>query len=138
MDSATMIVFATLLLETAKSLANNGVSTTEVIDLATKAVEIFDKAVQAQTSKTGSAKCVVQLQSFGERKIDCIKVVRTFNPQMGLKEAKELVESAPCVVLKTDDIEQARNMWSEFYAIGAFDKYTDKEIYRPEAQVIYT
>jgi large subunit ribosomal protein L7/L12 len=39
----------------------------------------------------------VILTSFGEKKIDVIKIVRELT-QLGLKEAKELVESAPKTV----------------------------------------
>jgi ribosomal protein L7/L12 len=64
------------------------------------------------------AKYVVRLQSFGNKKIDCIRIVRQFNPGMGLKEAKDLVETAPCEVLKTDDEEEARSMWRAFQELN--------------------
>lgn len=111
MDNVTMIAFATLLLETAKSLANNGDSTIEVVGLATKAVEIFDKATAPV------ARYSVRLQSFGNKKIDCIRIVREFTG-MGLKEAKELVESEPCEVLKTSDEEEARRMLGKFWDLN--------------------
>jgi large subunit ribosomal protein L7/L12 len=110
-DNVTMIAFATLLLETAKSLANNGDSTIEVVGLATKAVEIFDKATAPV------ARYSVRLQSFGNKKIDCIRIVREFTG-MGLKEAKELVESEPCEVLKTSDEEEARRMLGKFWDLN--------------------
>ena len=37
----------------------------------------------------------VVLKGFGDKKINVIKAVRTLNPSLGLKEAKDLVESAP-------------------------------------------
>jgi large subunit ribosomal protein L7/L12 len=37
----------------------------------------------------------VHLKGFGDKKINVIKAVRTLNPALGLKEAKDLVESAP-------------------------------------------
>lgn len=116
----TMIAFATLLLETAKELISRGGTIEEVIRFATKAVSIFDKATdpvgEEQISRV--VQYAVRLQSFGNKKIDCIKIVRQFNPGMGLKEAKELVETAPCTVLKTDDEEEARSMWRAFQELN--------------------
>ena len=40
----------------------------------------------------------VILKSFGEKKINVIKTVRTLIPGLGLKEAKLLVESAPAPI----------------------------------------
>jgi hypothetical protein len=40
----------------------------------------------------------VYLLSWGERKIGCIKLVRQYT-NLGLREAKDLVESAPCTIL---------------------------------------
>src|SRR3954467_8619406 len=37
----------------------------------------------------------VVLKGFGDKKINVIKAVRTLNPSLGLKEAKDLVEAAP-------------------------------------------
>jgi large subunit ribosomal protein L7/L12 len=37
----------------------------------------------------------VVLKGFGDKKINVIKAVRTLNPSLGLKEAKDLVEGAP-------------------------------------------
>lgn len=52
----------------------------------------------------------VILTSFGEKKIDVIKIVRELT-QLGLKEAKELVESAPKTVktgISKDDAAAAK------------------------------
>jgi large subunit ribosomal protein L7/L12 len=46
-------------------------------------------AAEAQTEFT------VVLKGFGDKKINVIKAVRTLNPSLGLKEAKDLVEGAP-------------------------------------------
>jgi large subunit ribosomal protein L7/L12 len=40
----------------------------------------------------------VHLKSFGDKKINVIKAIRELVPGLGLKEAKELVESAPAKV----------------------------------------
>lgn len=53
----------------------------------------------------------VILAAIGENKISAIKAVREINQELGLKEAKELVESVPKPVLegaKKDDAEEAK------------------------------
>jgi large subunit ribosomal protein L7/L12 len=110
-DNVTMIAFATLLLETAKELISRGSTIEEVVRFTDKAVEIFDKATAPV------ARYSVRLQSFGNKKIDCIRIVREFTG-MGLKEAKELVESEPCEVLKTSDEEEARRMLGKFWDLN--------------------
>jgi len=53
----------------------------------------------------------VLLTSFGEKKISVIKAVRVINPNLGLKEAKDLVEAAPKLVLekaKKEDAEERK------------------------------
>jgi large subunit ribosomal protein L7/L12 len=57
----------------------------------------------------------VMLQSFGEKKINVIKVVRELTG-LGLKEAKELVESAPVAVkeqLPKDSAEEIKTKLEE-------------------------
>jgi large subunit ribosomal protein L7/L12 len=49
----------------------------------------------------------VFLKDIGPKKINVIKAVRTFRPDLGLKEAKELVDSAPVKVLESVPKEQA-------------------------------
>jgi large subunit ribosomal protein L7/L12 len=58
----------------------------------------------------------VILTAAGGNKIAAIKAVRTFNQDLGLKEAKELVESAPKLVLekaKKEDAEAAKKVLEE-------------------------
>ena len=57
----------------------------------------------------------VELTSFGSNKIAVIKVVRALT-SLGLKEAKEAVESAPKVILegaKNEDAEDAKKQLEE-------------------------
>jgi large subunit ribosomal protein L7/L12 len=49
----------------------------------------------------------VVLKEIGPKKIQVIKAVRTFRNDLGLKEAKELVDSAPTKVLEGVPKEQA-------------------------------
>lgn len=60
----------------------------------------------------------VFLSSFGENKIQVIKEIRTILP-LGLKEAKELVESAPCELKKDASKEEAEDIKKKLEAVGA-------------------
>lgn len=61
---------------------------------------------------------VVQLSSFGDKKINVIKVVREVT-SLGLKEAKELVESAPINVKEGVNKEEAEEVKKKFEEAGA-------------------
>ena len=53
----------------------------------------------------------VMLLGDGGKKIDCIKAVRALKSELGLKEAKELVESAPTALFEgvtKDEAEEAK------------------------------
>ena len=61
----------------------------------------------------------VALQSVGDKKIQVIKAVREFT-SLGLKEAKDLVESAPCNVkegIPKDEAEKAKAKLEEAGAV---------------------
>ena len=51
----------------------------------------------------------VVLKEVGPKKIQVIKAVRTFRADLGLREAKELVDSAPVKVLEGAPKEQAES-----------------------------
>jgi large subunit ribosomal protein L7/L12 len=58
----------------------------------------------------------VMLSEIGANKISVIKVVREIVPGLGLKEAKDLVESAPAAVLQgatKEDAEKAKGKLEE-------------------------
>ena len=62
----------------------------------------------------------VMLKEIGPKKIQVIKAVRTFRSDLGLKEAKELVDSAPAKVLEgapKDQAESAANVLKEQDAV---------------------
>jgi len=61
----------------------------------------------------------VVLASAGEKKVQVIKVVRELITGVGLKEAKELVDSAPKALKEGVTKEQAENMKSRLEAEGA-------------------
>ena len=61
----------------------------------------------------------VILASAGEKKINVIKVVRELIPGLALKEAKELVDSAPKSLREGVSKEEAENFKSKLEAEGA-------------------
>ena len=65
----------------------------------------------------------VTLKEFGAKKIAVIKVVRELTP-LGLKEAKELVESAPTAVMEAvskDDADDAKTRLEDAGAVVTID-----------------
>lgn len=60
----------------------------------------------------------VVLASFGEKKINVIKEVRVLTG-LGLKEAKELVESAPAAIKEAVSKEEAEEAKGKLEAAGA-------------------
>ncbi len=60
----------------------------------------------------------VELTSFGDSKVKVIKVVRDITG-LGLKEAKELVESAPKVVKEGCGKAEAEELKAKFEEVGA-------------------
>ncbi|HPH78947.1 MAG TPA: 50S ribosomal protein L7/L12 [bacterium] len=61
----------------------------------------------------------VLLKAAGANKINVIKAVRTCNPDLGLKEAKEVVDSAPKVVKEKVSKEDAEKMKATLEEAGA-------------------
>jgi large subunit ribosomal protein L7/L12 len=61
----------------------------------------------------------VVLESAGDKKIQVIKVVREVVSGLGLKEAKELVESAPKAILEKIAKEAAEAAKEKLEAVGA-------------------
>jgi large subunit ribosomal protein L7/L12 len=75
------------------------------------------EAVEEEEEKT---EFDVILKDIGPKKIQVIKAVRTFRADLGLKEAKELVDSAPVKVLEgapKDQAESAANALKEQDAV---------------------
>ncbi|HRI10138.1 MAG TPA: 50S ribosomal protein L7/L12 [Nannocystaceae bacterium] len=61
----------------------------------------------------------VVLKGFGDKKINVIKAVRTIMPGLGLKEAKDLVEGAPCNVKEGISKAEAEEMAKQLKEAGA-------------------
>jgi large subunit ribosomal protein L7/L12 len=64
-------------------------------------------AAEAAEEEEEKTEFDVTLKEIGPKKIQVIKAVRTFRADLGLKEAKELVDSAPVKVLENAPKEQA-------------------------------
>jgi large subunit ribosomal protein L7/L12 len=61
----------------------------------------------------------VHLKSFGDKKINVIKAIRELIPGLGLKEAKELVESAPSKVKEGISKDEAESFAKKLKEAGA-------------------
>jgi len=59
----------------------------------------------------------IELVNFGDKKIQVIKVIRSLTG-LGLKEAKELVESAPKVVKEGVDKDEAEKIKKDIEEVG--------------------
>ena len=71
------------------------------------------EAAEEQTEFT------VVLTAGGEKKINVIKEVRTVRPDLGLKEAKDLVEGAPANVLENVSKQAAEDAKKKLEEAGA-------------------
>jgi large subunit ribosomal protein L7/L12 len=61
----------------------------------------------------------VELVSAGDKKVDVIKIVRVINPALGLKEAKDLVDSAPKMLKEGLSKADAEKIKADLEAVGA-------------------
>ncbi len=61
----------------------------------------------------------VTLKEVGDKKIQVIKAVRTIRTDLGLKEAKDLVDGAPAKVLEAVNKETAEDAKAKLEAEGA-------------------
>lgn len=73
----------------------------------------------------------IVLQGFGDNKIAAIKAVREIN-NMGLKEAKELVESSPVAVIKGISENEAMKIATHLREAGALVEIREQESYLRE------
>lgn len=89
-----------------------GVSAAAAVAVAAPAAGGTDAAAEEKTEFT------VMLESFGENKVNVIKVVRELTG-LGLKEAKDLVESAPAAVKDGVSKKDAEDMKKKLEEAGA-------------------
>jgi len=85
---------------------------------AAAAVAVAPGAAAAGPAEEEKTEFNVMLQSFGDKKINVIKVVRAVT-SLGLKEAKDLVESAPVAVKEGATKEEAEDIKAKLEEAGA-------------------
>lgn len=105
-------------------------SVMEVVDLVKAMEEKFGVSAQAAITVAGPAaggetaaaeektEFNIKMTSFGANKIGVIKAIRTITG-LGLKEAKDLVESVPIVVKEGISKEEAEKIKKELEEAGA-------------------
>lgn len=76
-------------------------------------------AAQAPAAVEEKSEYDVILASAGEKKIEVIKAVREIKPDLGLKDAKDLVEGAPKPLLNAAKKEVAAEAKKKLEAVGA-------------------
>jgi large subunit ribosomal protein L7/L12 len=94
-----------------------GVSAAAPVAMAGMAMAAAAEAEEEEEEKT---EFDLMLKEIGPKKIQVIKAVRTFRADLGLKEAKDLVDSAPVKVLEgvpKDQVESAANALKEQDAV---------------------
>lgn len=116
--------------EILEAIAN--MSVLDVVDLVKAMEEKFGISAQAAVtipgpSSGGDSEVVaveektefnVKMTSFGDKKINVIKAIRAITG-LGLKEAKDLVESAPSIVKESVSKEEAQKIKKELEEVGA-------------------
>ncbi len=76
------------------------------------------QASQQQAAGEEKASFTVTLSSAGDKKIQVIKEIRSFT-NLGLKEAKDLVEGAPKTIKENVSKEEAAEIKKKLEAVGA-------------------
>ena len=110
--------------------AIKGMSVIELMDLVKALEEEFGVSAAAPVAAAGAPAAAaapaeeqtefnVVLVEAGSEKIKVIKVVREVVSGLGLKEAKEFVESAPKTIKEGVSKEEATKIAEQFAAVGA-------------------
>lgn len=76
-------------------------------------------AVEAGAEAASGGNQTVILANAGANKIAVIKALREINPNLGLKEAKDMTEATPTEVLKDAKPEDVKNASDKLKAAGA-------------------
>ena len=109
--------------------AIEGMTILELADLVKEMEEKFGVSAAAPAAAAVAAPAAaaeeektefdVILKEAGPKKLNVIKVVREVKPGLGLKEAKELVDSAPSTLAEGIAKEAAEEMKKKFEEAGA-------------------
>lgn len=78
-----------------------------------------DETPEAGAAPAGTGVQTVVLTNSGTNKIGVIKALREINPQLGLKEAKDMTEKLPVEVIKDAKAEEAKAASEKLKAAGA-------------------
>lgn len=78
-----------------------------------------DEAAQVETPTAGGTTASVVLTDAGANKIGVIKALREINPQLGLKEAKDITEATPKEILTEVKADEAKAAKEKLEAAGA-------------------
>jgi large subunit ribosomal protein L7/L12 len=82
---------------------------------------VFQAPVQASSAPSEEAapqKVTVVLVDSGANKINVIKALRTINPNLGLKEAKDIVDNVPQTIKENIDKSEAEKIKEEIEKAG--------------------
>ena len=109
---------AALTLKQAKELADYLEETYGIKAAAGGAVMMAAAPAAAAEAAVEQTEFTVQMDSFGDKKVEVIKVIRTLTG-LGLKESKDMVESAPCKVKEGVSKEDAEKIKKDLEAAGA-------------------
>ena len=109
---------AALTLKQAKELADYLEETYGIKPAAGGAVMMAAAPAAAAEAAVEQTEFTVQMDSFGDKKVEVIKVIRALTG-LGLKESKEMVESAPCKVKEGVSKEDAEKIKKDLEAAGA-------------------
>ena len=109
---------AALTLKQAKELADYLEETYGIKAAAGGAVMMAAAPAAAAEAAVEQTEFTVQMDSFGDKKVEVIKVIRALTG-LGLKESKDLVESAPCKVKEGVSKEDAEKIKKDLEAAGA-------------------
>lgn len=92
----------------------------------TAAVPMAVAAMPGAAAAPAAAEAVEEKEEFdvilkdaGPKRIQVIKAIRTLKPDLGLKEAKDLVENVPSVILEGVPKDQANDAKAKLEAEGA-------------------
>ena len=109
-SALTLLEAAELVKALENKLGVSAAAPVAMIGAAPAAVEVEPEEEQTEFN--------VVLKDFGPKKIEVIKVVRQIT-NLGLKEAKELVEGAPSKILEAVSKEVAEDTKAKLEAVGA-------------------
>ena len=109
---------AALTLKQAKELADYLEETYGIKAAAGGAVMMAAAPAAAAEAAVEQTEFTVQMDSFGDKKVEVIKVIRALTG-LGLKESKDMVESAPCKVKEGVSKEEAEKIKKDLEAAGA-------------------